>query len=151
MAQSRSGIRAVVDTNVVAFYLLGTEPFAEEAGRFWRAADQVIAPAVWEAEITNVLWMAVRKRILGADEGVIRLRLAASLGIRSVSSKAVWQGALVRAVESGVAAYDTLFVELAHRNGLPLATFDAELWRAFPDIAKRPRDLGSRRGDTDLH
>jgi predicted nucleic acid-binding protein len=37
-----------------------------------------------------------------------------------------------------VAVYDTLFVELAARERLPLATFDAALLKAFPDIAVRP-------------
>jgi predicted nucleic acid-binding protein len=36
---------------------------------------------------------------------------------------------------------DTLFVELAEREGAPMATFDEEVLRAFPTIAKLPRDL----------
>ena len=44
-------------------------------------------------------------------------------------------------VESGVAVYDTLFVELAGRERLPLATFDRRILSAFPGIAKRPGDL----------
>jgi hypothetical protein len=37
-----------------------------------------------------------------------------------------------------VAVYDTLFVELAVREEMPLATFDAAVLKAFPDIAVRP-------------
>jgi predicted nucleic acid-binding protein len=48
---------------------------------------------------------------------------------------------LRRAVAAGVPVYDTLFVELAIRNACPLATFDKALLRAFPDVARRPRDL----------
>jgi predicted nucleic acid-binding protein len=40
--------------------------------------------------------------------------------------------------------YDTLFVELAARKKLPLATFDAALLKAFPDIAARPAVIGSK-------
>ena len=43
--------------------------------------------------------------------------------------------------ESGVAVYDTLFVELAARTGCPLLTFDNVLLKPSPDIAIRPRDL----------
>lgn len=43
-----------------------------------------------------------------------------------------------RAVRSGGAVYDTLFVELASRERLFLATFDAKVLAAFPEIAKRP-------------
>ncbi|MBZ5495721.1 MAG: type II toxin-antitoxin system VapC family toxin [Acidobacteriia bacterium] len=143
MDPRRKGIRAVVDTNVVAYHLLGTPPFAEEAGRFLRAAGDLCAPALWEAELANVLWMAVRKGILETDEAISRLGLAAQLGISSVPSRILWQGALMCAVHSGVPIYDTLFVELAHREEIPLATFDARLCKTFPDIAKRPRDLVS--------
>lgn len=42
------------------------------------------------------------------------------------------------AVDSGVAAYDTLFIELAVREKLFMATFDRKVLKAFPAIAKRP-------------
>jgi predicted nucleic acid-binding protein len=130
-----------VDTNVVAYFLLGTEPFREECGGFWKEVDDPIAPASWEAELINVLWMATRKGVLDLPEALRRLELARSLGIRSISSSSLWQGALVRAHGSGVAAYDTLFVELAGREGIPLATFDEPLIRAFPRLAMRPRKV----------
>jgi len=37
--------------------------------------------------------------------------------------------------------YDTLFVELADREELALATFDKKLLTTYPSIAKRPKDL----------
>ena len=46
---------AVVDTNVVAYYLLGTEPFIEEVRQFWRTVEEACAPAHWEAELANVV------------------------------------------------------------------------------------------------
>jgi len=50
-------------------------------------------------------------------------------------------GALQRALDTGVAVYDTLFVELADREQLPLATFDSKVLATYPDMAKRPKDL----------
>jgi predicted nucleic acid-binding protein len=105
------------------------------------ALDEARAPALWEAELMNVLWMATRNKILTIEEATTRLALADSLGIYSVPNRTLWQGALVRAHQSGVAAYDTLFVELAVREQVPLATFDAALHRAFPDTAVRPGTL----------
>ncbi|HJX62566.1 MAG TPA: type II toxin-antitoxin system VapC family toxin [Polyangia bacterium] len=130
-----------MDTNVIAYFLLGTRPFVEEASRFWHVLDGALAPAVWEAELANVIWMAVRADVIRAEEGRKRLSLAAKMGIQSVPSKTLWRGAFERAVQSGVAVYDTLFVELAKRENLPLATFDAKVLAAFPDIAVRPRVL----------
>ncbi len=136
-------MRAVVDTNVVAYFLLGTEPFVDEARRFWEAVREPIAPALWEAELANVVWMAIRSGIIEAHDGPKRLDLAARLGVHSVPSRKLWHGALTRAVQSGTAAYDTLSVELADRERLPLATFDKKVLTAFPEIAKRPGDLFS--------
>ena len=133
----------VVDTNVVAYYLLGTEPFLEEVRRFWRTVEESWAPAHWEAELANAVWMAVRTGVVPSDEGHQKLDLAARLGIQSVANRSLWQAALTRAVESGAAVYDTLFVELAVQRNLLLATFDRDLLKKFPEIAKRPSSLSS--------
>jgi predicted nucleic acid-binding protein len=135
-------VRAIVDTNVIAYFLLGTVEFRAECERFWREVEEPAAPASWEAELTNVLWMAARQQVLDLPEALHRLELAKGLGIRSVPVSTLWSGALVRAHASGVAAYDALFVELADREAVPLATFDAAVTKAFPRIARRPRRLG---------
>ena len=136
-------MKAVVDTNVVAYLLLGTEGLVDEASACFNTVSNPIAPAHWEAELTNVVWMAVRSGILPPGEGPIRLSLAKRLGIESVNTATLCQGALLRSVSSGVAVYDTLFVELAARTGCPLLTFDKAVIKAFPDFAIRPRDLPS--------
>lgn len=134
-------MKVVVDTNVVAYLLLGSESFVEEAQACFAAVSQPIAPAHWEVELTNVVWMAVRSGILPPEEGPVRLSLAKRLGVESVPTATLCQGALLRSVTSGIAVYDTLFVELATRTGYPLVTFDKALIKAFPAIARRPRDL----------
>lgn len=134
-------MKVVVDTNVVAYLLLGTEAFVEEAKACFHTVSSPIAPAHWEAELTNVVWMAVRSGILPPDEGPVRLSLARRLGVESVATATLCQGALLRSLASGVAVYDTLFVELAARTGCPLLTFDKAVIKAFPEIAIRPRDL----------
>jgi predicted nucleic acid-binding protein len=134
-------VRAVVDTNVVAYYLLGTQPFADETRPFWQALEEAIAPALWEAELANVIWMSIRAGVLTLDEGNRRLGLAARLGIRSIPNRKLWHGALTRAAHSGIAAYDTLFIELASREQISLVTFDRKVLDAFPEIAKRPGSL----------
>jgi predicted nucleic acid-binding protein len=137
----RSPVKAVVDTNVVAHLMLGTDRFVDEARGFMTALDEAWAPALWEAELANAIWMAVRHKVLPLDEASKRLSLADGLGIHSVPNRTLWQGALVRAHEANVAVYDTLFVELAVRERIPLATFDGGVLKAFPAIAVRPGRL----------
>ena len=136
-------MKAVVDTNVVVYYLLGTKPFLEEVRDFWRTVEEAFAPTHWEAELANAVWMAVRTDVLPAAEGHQKLDLAARLGIQSVPSRPLWQPALTRALGSGTAVYDTLFVELAVQRGLPLATFDRNVLKKFPETAHRPGSLPS--------
>jgi predicted nucleic acid-binding protein len=134
-------MKAVVDTNVIAYLLLGTETFVDEVRTCFEAVSNPVAPAHWEAELTNVVWMAIRTGVLPAEEGPVRLGLARRLGIESVATATLCQGALLRAVTAGIPVYDTLFVELAVRTRCPLVTFDKAVLRAFPDVARRPRDL----------
>ncbi len=136
-------MRVVVDTNVLAYHLLGTPRFATEAAALLGAADEILAPALWEAELVNVIWMAVRAGVLPPQEVPSRLSLAAGLNVRSISVRSLWHGALLRSLQSGVTVYDTLFVELADRERLALATFDRKLIQAFPLLAKRPQEVAA--------
>lgn len=141
MAGSRAAVKAVVDTNVIAYLLLGTAPFADEARGCLEIVTRPMAPGHWEAELANVLWMAVRGGVLAAQEGSRRLALARQLGVESVATTTLCQGALLRSLASGIAVYDTLFVELALRARCPMVTFDKAVLKAFPDVAMRPDEL----------
>lgn len=134
-------MKVVVDTNVVAYLLLGTKAFVDEARHALRTGVDLLAPAHWEAELANVLWMAVGSGVLPPEEGPARLGLARRLGIETVATATLCQGALLRSLASGISVYDTLFVELAARTDCLLVTFDKAVLKAFPSIAVRPRDL----------
>lgn len=141
MDRGGQAVKVVVDTNVVAYFLLGTAKFVAESRTFWQQADELIAPSIWEAEIANVIWMAARSGVITNEEATAKLALAGRLGVHSIGSRTLWHGALMRALKSGVAVYDTLYVELTDREGVSMATFDEKILKTFPGIAKRPRDL----------
>jgi predicted nucleic acid-binding protein len=137
-------MNVVVDTNVVAYYLLNTEPHVDECKEFWRRIDTTTAPASWQAELLSVIWMAVRTKVITPNDSVTKLKAAASLGIHPVPVRQLWRGALRRSIDSEISPYDVLFVELAIRRKQKLVTFDRQLLRAFPDVAKRPADVLAR-------
>jgi predicted nucleic acid-binding protein len=137
-------VRAVLDTNVIAYLLLGTKPFAAEVARVWSLVREPIAPASWEAELTNVLWMAVRAGRIDVEGALLRLTVVQLLDIQSFPCRPLWHGSLVRAAQSGLAAYDSLFVELAHREAVPLVTYDQKVLVSFPAIAVRPDTFSAR-------
>lgn len=130
-----------MDTNVIAYYLLGSEDFIEECREIWRSIERPVAPASWQPEFLNVLWLAVRKEALTESDALMKLQYARKLGIETRSVESLWEGALVRAINSGLSAYDKMFVELAVREEIPMLTFDSSILRTFPSIARRPRDL----------
>jgi predicted nucleic acid-binding protein len=141
MDRGGQAVRAVVDTSVIAYFLLGTPKFVAEARTFWNHADELIAPSIWEAEIANVIWMAARSDVITRDDAAAKLALAGRLGVHSINNRTLWHGALTRALQSGVAVYDTLYVELAERERVRMVTFDEKVLKAYPAIAKRPREL----------
>lgn len=137
-------MKAVVDTNVIAYYLLGSSEFDAEVKWFWERVRDALAPAIWEAEIANVVWMSIRAGVLPEAGGPTKLHLARRLGIHTIASRSLWHGALLRSVQTGIAVYDTLFVELAEREEAPLVTFDRRLLKNWPAIACRPAHATAR-------
>ena len=91
------------------------------------------APALWEAELGNVLWMATRHKVLTIEEAITRLALADSLGILAVPNRTLWQGALVRAHQSGVAVYDTLFCRTCGSGSTATRNIRYRLDQSFPE------------------
>lgn len=134
-------VSVVVDTNVIVYLLLRTEPFRAECDEFWQAASGAGAPEHWAAEFSNAIWRAVQAGLITAASADVRLVAAERLQITSVRTADLWHGALARSASTGLAVYDTLFVELAEQSGCPLVTFDAAVLRAYPGVARRPREL----------
>ncbi|MGN6591620.1 MAG: type II toxin-antitoxin system VapC family toxin [Terriglobales bacterium] len=131
----------VLDTNVIAYMALGIAPYREEAWALWGRIGEASAPAHWQAELTQALWVAVRRREFSAESALQRLAWVADLPIKTEPLAGLQAGALRRAMNSAVAVYDTLFVELAAQRGCPLVTYDKQLLRVFPEIACRPAAL----------
>jgi predicted nucleic acid-binding protein len=69
--------------------------------------------------------------------------MASRIGVHPVPVRSLWQRASTRALESGIAVYDTLFVELAAQRHVKLATFDTEVLKKFSELAQRPRSFST--------
>jgi len=87
-------------------------------------------PALWQLEVTNVLAAVQRRGVLSAAEVEEGLRyfegfLAAQAEI--ICAFPSMREILRLARELGLTSYDVLYLELARREGLPLATLDRGL------------------------
>lgn len=120
----------VLDASVTASWLLEDEldPQAGVAVELVRE-DGALVPQLWHYEVRNALLAAQRRGRLREDEVPERLD---SLGHMPVltDQEPDLQVAMELANGHGLSFYDAMYLELAFRRQLPLATFDARLARA---------------------
>ncbi len=86
-------------------------------------------PALWPVEVGNVLLMATRRGRITRDDWQ-RIRedlLALPISIDPVSTDRIWGAVMELADAHRISAYDAVYLELALRLRLPLATLDSAL------------------------
>jgi predicted nucleic acid-binding protein len=82
--------------------------------------------------VGNGLLMAIRRRRMDLDRLPRVLAELSTLAVEVDEAGAgdAWAAPLGQALTAGLTLYDALYLELAIRRELPLATFDAALRRA---------------------
>ena len=90
---------------------------------------RAFVPSLWPVEVGSVLLAATKRGRLRADEwtGICASLEALPIEIDPVSASRVWGRALALADEYGLSVYDAVYLELALRLRLPLATLDQAL------------------------
>jgi predicted nucleic acid-binding protein len=121
----------VIDASVTVAWILEDEkhPSALEALGGLRASDRARVPALWWFEVRNALVANERRGRLGEADTAAFLRNLARLPItvdRSPDETAL----LALARRHGVTVHDAAYLELARREGLPLASLDGDLRKA---------------------
>lgn len=136
----------VVDTDVIAAALLGEAIRGDEACAIIAKASALTAPSHWKAELASVVWKAVVLGALDPEQASEVLRKADLAPITSVDVSELWHGAMARGIAARHSTYDTLFVELAVREGVRMASYDETLQRKFRDVVLKPAVLLKRMG-----
>ena len=95
-------------------------------------AVHAVAPALWPFEVASVLSAAERRGRMNASAQADFLERLWRLPITIEHRPSVWlaQQILPLARTYHLSAYDAAYLELAIREGLPLATLDDDLRRA---------------------
>ena len=90
------------------------------------AAHGAIAPSLWWLEIANGLNVAVRRRRISSENRSVILTRLAQLNIQADTETHLraWDSILEIADRYSLTIYDSAYLELAMRHGLPLATLD---------------------------
>jgi predicted nucleic acid-binding protein len=92
-------------------------------------AATIVVPAHWFAEVSNKLIVGERRRRASVGETVAFIQRLNNLVIVTddIAPERHWTDILPLARAHGLTVYDTLYLELAERRGLPLASLDDEL------------------------
>ena len=123
----------VLDTSVTMAWL-----FEDEATRNTEAlldrlkTEEAFVPTLWAYEVGNVLLMVERRQRITEAQSRRFTQLLESLPISISDSHLVslWSSAVVVARAHGLSVYDGTYLDLAMREGIPLATRDRALRRA---------------------
>lgn len=95
---------------------------------------EAVVPSLWSLEVANVLLVAERKHRITQAQTTRAITLLCSLPI-VVDERTAAQAmgsTLALAREHNLSAYDAAYLELAMREGLPLATIDEQLSEVAP-------------------
>ena len=138
MRRSFAPARLVLDASIALAWC-----FDDEASPATEALlDQVkthgaVVPTLWHLELGNVLLAAERRGRTIEGGIVVRLSLFARLPIEIdvETSGRAWRETLVLARAERLTLYDSAYLELAARRGLPLATRDQDLAAAAKRVA----------------
>jgi len=123
----------VVDTNVIAYFLLPGE-HTEQAERVFHRDPVWAAPLLWRSEFRNVLAVYMRQgRLL--LEHALQLMDKAEILMQEREYEVSSVRVLSLVAGTRCSAYDGEFVVLAQDLGLSLVTSDARLLAEFPATA----------------
>jgi predicted nucleic acid-binding protein len=128
----------VADANMIAYLFLTTDK-TSLAEQVWAKDSEWFVPFLWRSEVLNILTNYMRHNLLTLEqtqEIMERAHVFLSEHEYFVSSDQV----LALTASSRCTAYDCEYVALAQQYDLPLVTFDKEVVRNFPEVAKFPQD-----------
>lgn len=120
----------VVDSSVTMAWCFRDETTPYVLAVLERVRDEgAIVPGVWPLEVANTLLVGERRRRLREAETLQFVELLGDLDITMdpPDTDAVWEAVLPLARTHGLSSYDASYLELAARQGLPLATLDKDL------------------------
>lgn len=120
----------VLDCSVTMAWLFPDEATdATDRLRDSLVEDRAFVPPLWPVEVANVLLAATRRGRIRVDEWpqVCGHLDMLPIEIDPVSTSRVWSAVLDLADQRGLSAYDAMYLELATRMRMPLATLDRAL------------------------
>lgn len=124
-------IRLVLDCSIAMTWGFEdeTHPLADKVLEILDTTGEAVVPSLWYLEIANALLVSERRgRLTLADtRRFLTLLDAVSISVDEEQTSETMVSVMALGREHGVSAYDAAYLELAMREGLPLATLDARM------------------------
>ncbi len=120
----------IVDCSVAMAWCFEDESTSESSALLNRLeVECVLVPSLWYIEVTNVLAVAERCKRIMESNAVAFLDLIRMLDIETDQewSRRAFDHLLPLCRKHRLTSYDAVYLDLAMRSGLPLATLDTEL------------------------
>ena len=127
----------ILDSSATLAWMFGDETTEAVRSIFLSIADNgAVVPALWRLEVANSLTMAIRKHRIDPEFRSAALADLALLDITTdqETDSHAWTDTLNLADHFRLTIYDAVYLELACRRALPLATLDQELQAAATAI-----------------
>jgi predicted nucleic acid-binding protein len=120
----------VLDASITACWAFQDEDHPDARLAFHQMrSEEAVVPCLWWFEVRNTLVVNERRRRI-AESGTAAFLLSLSR-LRIRIDRAPDEGAVLRLARTHrLSVYDAAYLELAQREGLPLATLDADLKKA---------------------
>ena len=120
----------VLDASITACWAFQVEDHADAGLAFLRIrTEEAVVPCLWWFEVRNILVVNERRQRI-AEPGTAAFLLNLSR-LRIRVDPVPDEGAVLRLARTHrLSVYDAAYLELAQREGLPLATLDADLRKA---------------------
>ncbi len=124
--------RFVLDASVALRWFLSNPipAYARRVRRLMLDGARAVVPALWHLEMANGLAVAERRGIVtaaDADQSLTDIEGLLGRAIESDPALVPVRQALTTARAFQLSAYDAVYLDVARREGLPLATLDEAL------------------------
>ena len=124
--------RFVLDASVALRWFLDrpVPAYANRVKQFFLKRVRALVPALWHLEMSNGLAVAERRSILAitdVDQAIIDIEQIVAQAVDTDSSVVSARRSLTTARAFQLSAYDAVYLDLARRERLALATLDHRL------------------------
>ena len=129
-------MRFVLDNSVLIAWAFDEHSDYADAVGGGLTGNRAVVPSLWPLEFSNTLLVAERRRRLTEAEAA-RIRdhvLGLPIEVMPDQAARIMTEVLALARQHGLTVYDASYLDLAMREGVPLATLDADLVAAAEGV-----------------